>query len=350
MVRRVAFAVPGDLATPTGGYAYDRRMIAELERLGWQVDVIGLGDGFPRPSAAQKALAQERLASAPENIPVVIDGLALGVLPEAAAAVRARQPLIALVHHPLALETGLSESEAQSMRDSERLALAKANAVVVTSAPTARILASDYGVLEERIMIARPGTDRGSSASDGQGSEVRLLSIGALVPRKGFDVLIEALARLTDLPWRLTVAGDRTRNPAVAARLDADIASHGLGPRVDVLGAVTDEKVSALYADADVFVLASRFEGYGMAYAEALAHGLPVIGTTGGATPETVPPDAGILVPPGDAAALAAALRRLIADRSERQRLAAGARKAAAELPTWVESAKILVAAIERAA
>ena len=137
--------------------------------------------------------------------------------------------------------------------------------------------------------------------------------------RKGFDVLIAALATLADLPWRLTIAGDRTRNPTVAARLDADIATHKLRKRVEVLGAVPDQRIAALYAETDVFVLASRFEGYGMAYAEAIAHGLPVIGTTGGATPETVPGGAGILVAPEDAAALASALRRLI-DRSWRAR------------------------------
>lgn len=347
MVRRVAFAVPGDLATPTGGYAYDRRMIAELQRLGWQIDVVGLGDGFPWPSAAQKALARERLASGPGKFPVVIDGLALGVLPEAAAAVRAQRPLIALVHHPLALETGLSAADAELMRTSERKALAAASAVIVTSAPTARLLVADYGVAEHRITIARPGTDRAAPTRGGTGGVVQLLSVGALVERKGFDVLVAALAALADQPWRLTIAGDRARNPAVAARLGADIAKHGLGARVDVLGAVPDERIARLYAGADLFVLASRFEGYGMAYAEALAHGIPVIGTTGGATPETVPPEAGVLVPPGDVAALADALRRLIADRAERERLAVGARAAAAALPTWSESANLFATAIE---
>jgi glycosyltransferase involved in cell wall biosynthesis len=119
---------------------------------------------------------------------------------------------------------------------------------------------------------------------------------------------------------------------------------------VDVLGALPDERIVALYASSDVFVLASRFEGYGMAYAEAIAHGLPVIGTTGGATPETVPPGTGILVPPDDVAGLADALRRLIADRGERERMAAAARAAAAALPTWQESAKLLAGAIEAAA
>jgi glycosyltransferase involved in cell wall biosynthesis len=350
VVRRVAFAVPGDLATPTGGYAYDRRMIAELEGLGWQVDVVGLGDGFPRPSPAQKSFAETALAAVPGRYPILIDGLALGVLPEAAHAVRVRRPLIVLVHHPLAVESGLSPDEAEMLRASERTALAAATAVIVTSAPTARLLTADYGVPQDRITIVRPGTDRGAAVRGDAGGPVRLVSVGAVVPRKGFEVLIAALATLTDLPWRLTIAGDRTRDPAASARLDADIARHSLGERVELLGALPQERMSALYAGADVFVLASRFEGYGMAYAEAIAHGLPVIGTTGGAIPETVPPGAGILVPPDDVTALAGALRRVIADRGERERLAAGAQAAAAELPTWQESARLLAGAIEAAA
>ncbi len=350
MVRRVAFAVPGDLAAPTGGYAYDRRMIVELQQLGWRIDVIGLGDGFPRPSTAQKAFAENQLAAVEGSDPVMIDGLALGVLPEAAQAVGKKHPLVALVHHPLALETGLSSEDAEAMRASERAALAAAAAVIVTSAPTARLLISDYGVPQDRITVARPGTDRGGAVRAHDDGVVRLLSVGSLVERKGFDVLIAALARLIDLPWRLSIAGDRTRSPAVSARIDADIARYKLGDRVEVLGALSDERIAKLYASADVFVLASRFEGYGMAYAEAIAAGLPVIGTTGGATPETVPPDAGILVQPDDVAALADTLRRVIANPAQRKTMAAAAREAASALPSWQESAKILAAAIERVA
>ncbi len=350
MVRRVAFAVPGDLAAPTGGYAYDRRMIAELQNLGWQVDVVELGDGFPRPSKAQKGFAAQALAAVPGSHPVMVDGLALGVLPEAAMAVRARRPLVALVHHPLAIETGLSAADSLAMRQSERAALACASAVIVTSAPTGRLLEADYGVPPERIAVARPGTDRGHVRGRTDDPAVQLLSIGSLVERKGFDVLIAALATLKELPWRLRIAGDRTRNPAVAARVDADIARHGLGERVEVLGAVSDERIVELYATSDLFVLASRFEGYGMAYAEAVAHGLPVIGTTGGATPETVPRGAGILVPPDNVPELAAALRQLVADPTARGSMADAARASAAVLPGWSDSAKILAAAIERSA
>ena len=347
VVRRLAFAVPGDLATPTGGYAYDRRMVAELVQLGWQVDVIDLGNGFPRPDASVKAAARARLTGAPKGCPVVVDGLAFGVLPELAHELRERNPLVALVHHPLALESGLSPAEAEAFSNSERAALAAARGIVVTSPSTAKLLRDDYAVPADRIAVAPPGTDRAAPAAGSSDGIVRLLAVGAVVPRKGFDVLIAALATLAALPWRLTIAGDRTRDSAAAARLDADIASHGLGDRIAVLGAVPDERIAALYAEADLFVLASRFEGYGMAVAEAVAHGVPVVATTAGAIPEAMPPGAGVLVAPDDAAALAQALGRLIENPAARRRLAAAARAAAARLPTWQDSARLFSGAIE---
>jgi glycosyltransferase involved in cell wall biosynthesis len=343
----VVFAVPGDLATPTGGYAYDRRMIAELRSLGWQVDFVDLGEGFPRPSAAIKEAAQAMLAAVPSGRPIVVDGLAFGVLPEAALALRESHPLIALVHHPLALETGLTTSEAEALVKSERAALEAARAAIVTSPSTATILIDDYGVPEDIVTVVAPGTDRGAIAPGSSDGVVRLVSVGAVVPRKGFDVLIAALAKLGDLPWRLTIAGDRTRDPAAAAQLDADIAECGLTGRVEVLGALPQEQIAALYAGADLFVLASRFEGYGMAFAEAMAHGLPVVGTMAGAIADTVPPEAGVLVEPNDAKALARALRMLIENADERRWLAKGARAAGEKLPTWAQSASVFAGAIE---
>ena len=347
MVKRFAFAVPGDLATPTGGYAYDRRMMTELGELGWQIDLLDLGEGFPWPDEAARATAQSRLLAMPAGRSIVVDGLALGVLPETASQLAGRNPLLALVHHPLALEWGLSVKQADALRASERAALAAVQGVVVTSAATARLVASDYGVPAERIVVARPGSDPALMSQGSQDGVVRLLSVGAIVPRKGFDVLITALATLTDLSWRLTIAGDRTRDRNAAARLDADIARHALGDRIAAPGAVSPQRLAALYAEADVFVLASHFEGYGMAYAEAVAHGLPVIGTSAGAIPDTVPPDAGLLVDPGDSFALAKALRRVIGDAGLRRRLASAARAAAPQLPTWRHSAEIFARALE---
>ena len=346
-MKRFVFAVPGDLNIPTGGYTYDRRMIAELTRLGWDVDVADIGGDFPRPSAQTLAAARERLFSVPEGMPIVIDGLAFGVLPELAAELHRDHPLIALVHHPLALETGIAPAEAEDFRRRERAALAHTDRVIVTSPSTARRLSQDYGVAADRIAVALPGSEPKARASRDTGETVALLAVGALVRRKGYDVLVAALSGLEDLPWRLTIAGDRTRDPATAAALDDAIHRHGLADRIDVLGAVPDGRLDALHAAADVFVLASRHEGYGMAFATAIAHGLPVIGTTAGAIPETVPEGAGLLVPPDDADALAAALRRLVGDASERGRLAAVAGAAAARLPSWRQSAEIFARAVE---
>jgi glycosyltransferase involved in cell wall biosynthesis len=340
VVGRVAFAVPGDLATPTGGYAYDRRMIAELERLGWNIDVINLGEGFPRPSQEQCKAAQERLLAIAAGRPIVIDGLAFSVLPEVALQLCPSHRLIALVHHPLALESGLSATQAGEFRASERAALAAARRVVVTSATTARLLAADYGVPAEHIVVACPGTDSAPAAHGGTDGIVRLLAVGAVVQRKGFDVLIAALATLPDLPWRLTIAGDRGRDPEAVARLDGDIVRYKLSDRIAVLGAVSPERLAELYVGADLFTLASRFEGYGMAFSEALAHGLPVIGTTAGAIPETVPAGAGVLVAPDDAAAFAVTLRRAIENPVERRRMAECARTASQALPSWQDSAR----------
>ena len=342
----LAFAVPGDLATPTGGYGYDRRIIEELRRLGWQVDVANIGDGFPFPSIAQRATALAILSAVPAGCPMVLDGLAFGALPEAGA-LRSRTPLIALVHQPLALDPGLDTTQSEVFRESERASLAAAAHVVVTSEATARIVIADYDVPPQCVSVVRPGNDPVPPAPGSKDAVVRLLSIGSVVPGKGYDLLIAALVTLADMPWRLTIAGDRTRNPAAAAQLDADIEAYGLGDRVAVLGAVLPERIDELYLASDIFVLASRFEGYGMALAEAIAHGLPVVSTTAGAIPDTVPAGAGLLVPPDNTTALAQALRRLIADPPERQRLATNARAAAAQLPTWQDSARLFAGAIE---
>jgi glycosyltransferase involved in cell wall biosynthesis len=348
-MRELTFAVPGELTIPTGGYVYDRRIVQELAKLAWNVDVVNLGAHFPYPALEQRTAAIARLLAIPQGRPIVIDGLAYGVLADAAEALCRAHPVIALVHHPLALETGLSEREAARLRGSERAALARAKRVVTTSAATGRLLLEDYGVATDRITVVPPGTDPAPAAKGSSDGVVRLLAVGAVVPRKGYDVLIAALATMPRSPWTLTIAGDRTRDLQCAARLDAEIARLGLGERVAVLGAVPNDRLSELYGGADVFVLPSRFEGYGMVFAEALARALPIIGTTAGAIPETVAQGAGLLVPPDDAPALTAALKRLIDDPAERRRMAACARRACTAQPSWSASARLFAQAIEAA-
>ena len=251
------------------------------------------------------------------------------------------------MHQPLASEVALAAAQAEHFRSTERAALAGAARVVATSDSTARILTADYAVPPRLVSVVRPGSDRVPVARGSCDRVVRLVSVGSVVPGKGYDILISALASLPELPWRLTIAGDRTRCPSTAAQLDADIHGYGLENRVDVLGALSPQRVTELYLASDLFVLASHFEGYGMALAEAIAHGLPVVSTKAGAIPDTLPAGAALLVAPGDVTALAQALRELIGDPLKRRRLASNACAAAVELPTWEDSARRFAGAIE---
>jgi glycosyltransferase involved in cell wall biosynthesis len=346
VVSELVVAVPGGLATATGGFGYDRRMIAELAALGWKIQVLDLGDGFPRPTAQMRSAVSTRLSALPRHCPIIIDGLAYGVLPEAAETLRDSHRLIALVHHPLALETGLDADESAALRASEQAALACARHVVATSATTMRILVEDFHVPIERLSVVEPGTDRAAAQRRKQAGVVAMLSVGAVVPRKGYDVLVRALAKIAHLPWRLVIVGDCTRSAITVELLRAEIMRLGLAERIVLLGVVTSDELASLYGCSDLFVLASRFEGYGMALAEAIAHGLPVVGTRVGAIEQTVPANAGVLVSADNADALANALQRLIERPKDRERFAAGAR--AAVFPSWREQGARFAHVLER--
>jgi glycosyltransferase involved in cell wall biosynthesis len=333
---RLSFVVPGSLETPTGGYRYDRQVVAGLRAAGHRVDVLTLGESFPEPDVATLQASYRALAQLPAG-PAVIDGLALGVLPEIGRHLPAHAPLIALVHHPLALESGLSAPQADGFRASERQALARASHVIVTSPATARILVSDYELSLDRIDVALPGVDRGPLAQGGDGRTVQLLSVGSVIARKGHDRLVAALAPLADLDWHLTIVGDATRDKKAVLALDEAVRRHALDHRVTVTGALSDEGLAARYHGADLFVLASRYEGYGMVFSEALAHGLPVVATAVGEADILVPPKAGQLVAVDDSAALSVALRRFIADPNVLRTARDSARRARDRLPRWTD-------------
>lgn len=346
--RHICFVYPGDLNTATGGYAYARHIMQALIHAGWQVHPLALGEGFPEPSSAVCESALQKLNQVPKNHMLVIDGLALGVLPQAAKSLhQSTRPFTALVHHPLAREAGISTHRAQALHQSEKQALQYAAGVMVTSHETARTVCADFDVPIERIAVALPGTDRplfeGADApkSKADNSPLQLLSVGSLVPRKGFDLLIEALAGLVNLNWQLTIVGDDTRDESVTKQVQALIERYALQNRVTCTGAVDTASLLNHYALADIFVLASHYEGYGMAFAEALAAGLPIIGTTGGAIPDTVPLSAGRLVKPGDVTALRSTLYEVITDDDLRKNLRQGALVCAENLPTWQQSAVI---------
>lgn len=347
MVRDVWFAIPGDLATLTGGYEYGRRLMAALPAAGWRPRLFPLPAGFPQASADDLDRSLRAMESLPPSALVLVDGLAFGVLPRDRLD-RLGHRWVALVHHPLALESGFCPAVAASLRASEREALGAARAVIATSEHTAGTLAGDYGVAAERLHVAVPGTERAKRAKGGSAVPC-LLSVATVTRRKAHDVLVRALFLLRDLPWRCRIVGSLEREPATAAEVAALIQASGLERRVTLEGEIAAEGLEAAYRMADLFVLPSRHEGYGMAFAEAMAHGLPVIACAIGAVPQTVPPEAGLLVAPDDVEALAAALRRMMTDEVLRRRMADAAWTHGRTLPTWAETARNVATALKAA-
>ena len=336
MTESFTFAFPGRLELNTGGYAYDRRVMAGLAIHGFQASVMPLGDGFPAPSDAVLAGAEKRLSALPDETLVLIDGLAFGVLDGWAAREGMRLKIVALVHHPLALETALAVEERNALAEREARALSFARHVVVTSHTTARELAARYDVAPQAITVALPGTDPAPRAM-GENDIPRILSIGTLTHRKGHDILLDALKKVEDRAWVASIIGSRDLDPATATALKTQLNGLGLEGRVTFQGEIADTRQAL--AAADIFALASRYEGYGMVFAEALAQGLPIVACDAGAVPDVVPPEAGILVPVDDADTFADALRRLLTDPQERRRRAEAAFQAGLALPRWNDTA-----------
>lgn len=331
------FLLPGDPLTITGGYEYDRRVVDGLRTLGWTVRVRTLDASFPFPAAESLADAHLQLAALPTDGLVLIDGLALGAMPDIVKAHAKRLRLVGLVHHPLAAETGLTSQLAARLFESEREALQATRMVIVTSQATRRAL-DDYDVPADRIAVVEPGVDRPSDSLAGNPEKpnvIRLLCVATITPRKGHDLLVAALAELRDRAWILNCVGDTERSPQTVAALRALIAAAGLEDRITLTGKVDASTLAEQLRNSDLFVLATHFEGYGMAVAQALTYGLPIVSTRTGAIAELVSEQAGLLIEPNDVAALREALASLLRDDGLRRRLARGAREAGRNLRDW---------------
>nr|WP_111298713.1 glycosyltransferase family 4 protein [Paracoccus saliphilus] len=338
--RPAALALPGDSTTLTGGYIYDRRLVEGLRAQGRAMQVVQLPDSFPTPNDTDMDAALDQLAALPADVPVIIDGLAFGALNTKGLA-RVRAPIIALIHHPLAQESALPADLADHLWRTERANLALARHVLVPSPHTRDMLIQRYDVPTTCVTVVRPGTVRPARKLEVTAAQPPLiLSVGILHPRKGHDVLIAALSRLRDMDWQAVIVGTPW-DLAHAAELTAQVADLDLGARLVLAGRLPADDLQDLYRGASIFALATRYEGYGIVFDEALSHGLPIVSTLAGAVPGTVPPDAGILVAPDDPQALAAALRDLLADPQARAARAAAAARAGALLPGWDDAARL---------
>lgn len=336
--------VPAPFDLISGGYIYDRRIVAGLRAAGHEVTVAELHGRFPLPDAEAIATAGQALDAVPEGAVAVIDGLALPAL-HGRLDTLATRGCVGLIHHPTCLETGLPPVEAAALGAIERAMFPRLTRCIVTSPWTAGNLVADFGVERARIAEVVPGTEP-APRSIGLGDGVcRVLSIGTLIPRKGHDVLLRAMARLFDLDWHLTIAGAPDRDVACAQGLVALAEELGITQRVTFLGELSGAPLAALWMATDIFALATHFEGYGMVVAEALKRGLPVAVCDGGAAGALVTPDCGAVCPVGDVAQLSKSLRRMIFDTTLRGSLAEAAWAAGQALPDWPEQARAFAAA-----
>jgi glycosyltransferase involved in cell wall biosynthesis len=339
--------VPGSLNQYTGGYVYDRRMAEGLRGLGWDVQVIELAGEFPNPSIEALDDAARALAGVTSGRTVVIDSLAFGAMPEVIAREASRLRFVALVHLPLSAAALLEGRDVSRVAAIEGRALQSVKGVIVTGKAALPLL-ERYRLPAACVIVVEPGTDPAPIARGShKGEPLELLCVATLNSIKGHELLLEALADVGRSEWRLTCIGSLTRDTDTASRVRDTIARLNLESRVTLTGELTGDALEARFNRADVFVLASRQETFGMAVAEALAHGIPVVATATGSVQTLLADDAGMVVPVNDRQALASALSHVVGSPHLRAQLAAGACRARARLQTWDQAATNMARGLE---
>jgi glycosyltransferase involved in cell wall biosynthesis len=338
-----------DPARPSGGNAYDRQVCRVLAEIGWPVEVHAVPGSWPRPDAKAYAALARVVQRIPDGAVALLDGLVASTAAEVLVPQANRVRLVPLVHMPLGQGTADSD-----IRTREGAVLAAAASVVTTSAWSRRTLLELYSLPGDRVHVAEPGVDA-ARLSPGTTTGGALLCVAAVIPGKGHDVLLDALATMTDLPWDCLCVGRTDRDPAFAESLRRRVLDEGLGDRVRFPGPRIGAELDRSYVSADLLVLPSRAETYGMVVTEALAHGLPVVAADVGGVAEALGHGTsgirpGLLVPPDDPAALAAALRTWLGDAEVRLTWRRTACERRASLSGWSTTTAVLAAVLAEAA
>ena len=328
---------------------YDRQVCRGLGSLGFSVHEHVVDGGWPDPDAAAVAALAGTVARIPDASVVLLDGLVASAAPEVLVPEARRLRLVVLVHMPLGSRGGA----VADTRRREGAVLSAAAAVVTTSAWSRRQLLELYQLPADRVQVAEPGVESAELAT-GTAVGDALLCVAAVIFDKGQDILLDALQPISDLSWRCVCVGSLDRDRPFAERLQQRTLEAGLGDRLHFVGTRTASDLDRSYATADLMVLASRAETYGMVVTEALARGLPVIAAeVGGLTQAlgyaedgTRP---GLLVPPGDAQALGKALRAWLGDGELRSRLRQAARERRRSLPRWPTTASAIAGVLAAA-
>lgn len=335
----VTFFVPGNFPPTTGAIVYDTRLGAALRALGTPVAFKPVAGHHPDPNAAARLGAAAIAAALPPGR-VVIDGFCLYAFADQAAHLG---QAIGLIHHPMSQEPQLPAAERARFLATERALLPCLSHLLVPSEAVRRQLVQEVGLDAARMTVLAPGIPDAPRSAGSGGPGRYLLSVASLIPRKGHDTVLRALQSLPDLDWHFTLCGDSSIDPAHAAFLKTLAEAPGLAGRVTFLGQRTPAEMEALWQSADVFISASVFEGYGMAVAEAVRHGLPLALAREAAAPELIPTAASAIVAPGDHVQLGKALRRIIFDAHVHAALAEASWQAGRALPRWEDQAHLFL-------
>jgi glycosyltransferase involved in cell wall biosynthesis len=338
-----------DPTRPSGGNAYDRRVCLGLAAAGWRVHVHEVPGSWPEPDARSYAALADALSRIGDRALVLVDGLVASPAPDVLVPEARRLRLVALVHMPLG--EGAAD---EGVRERERAVLSAAASVVTTSAWARRVLVGLYSLAGDRVHVAEPGVDAAELAQ-GTTTAGALLSVAAVIPGKGHDLLLDALATLAGLRWQCLCVGSLERDPIFVGHLRRRVAAGGMDGRVRFSGPQAGAELAGSYRSADVLVLPSRAESYGMVVTEALARGLPVVAADVGGVREALGYGAngirpGLLVPPDDAAALGAALRAWLEDADVRRRLRRAACERRESLAGWSSTVAAVAGVIAGAA
>jgi glycosyltransferase involved in cell wall biosynthesis len=346
-VRTVYFVVPDgidDPARPSGGNTYDRNLCRGLSSIGWSVHERPVSGFWSQPEASSFVALDDAMRRIPDGARVILDGLVASTAPEVLVPHARRLRLVVLVHMPLGHRP--TDQDADEIRMRERAVLSAADAVVTTSSWSRRRLTELYALPADHVHVAEPGVCAAELATGTTTGEA-LLTVAALTPGKGHDVVLDGLATIRDLSWHWVCVGSLDRDPEFVDGLRRRSRQQGLADRICFAGTAIGAHLDRAYAAADVMVLASRAETYGMVVTEALARGLPVIATgVGGVTEalgrgsDVIPP--GLLVPADDPPALASALRSWLADAKLRARLRRAARERRESLRGWSTTTSII--------
>jgi glycosyltransferase involved in cell wall biosynthesis len=340
-----------DHSRPSGGNTYDRHLCRGLSSLGWAVHVHTVPGRWPRPEAAAIAALADVVQRIPDDGVVLLDGLVASTAPGVLVPRAPRLCMVVLVHMPLGHRPAADVAE--EVRTREGAVLSAAAAVVTTSAWSRERLLELYTLPAHRLHVAEPGVDAAELAT-GTPAGGALLCVAAVTFDKGHDVLLDALAETSDLSWRCVCVGSLERDPPFVAALGRRARDGGLRDRVDFAGPRVGAELDRSYAAADLVVLASRTETYGMVVTEALARGLSVIATEVGGLTEALGQVAdgirpGLLVPPGDPAQLGAALRAWLSDAELRERLRRAARERRGSLSRWSTTTSVIARVLAEA-